>query len=69
MIDFRSLVKAEKDKIEVADAYVLGSEDYYKGKMCLPPEGNEGAFYDYLNGYLDAQYLSSIERFEDRVTN
>lgn len=67
MIDFKTLVKAETARSEVDAAYVLGSEDYYKGKLCLPPSGNEDAFYDYLSGYLDAQYLSNIERFEDRV--
>lgn len=69
MIDFKSLVQAETSRIELDAAYVLGSEDYYKGKMCLPPNGNEDAHYDYLNGYLDAEYLSNIERFESLGEN
>lgn len=67
MINFKTLVQDEMVKAELDSAYVLGSEDYYKGRLCLPPMSSIDAYRDYIDGYLDAQYLSNIERFEDRV--
>lgn len=67
MINFKTLVQDEVVKAELDAAYVLGSEDYYKGKLCLPPKSSIDAYRDYLDGYFDAQYLCSIEKFESRV--
>lgn len=66
MISFKQIITANEVENLEGSAYLLGTRAFYLGEFCLPPAGVEQEFVD---GYEDAKFLSSLERFEDRVAN
>jgi hypothetical protein len=67
-MNFREILEAKTRESIEATAYCAGGDDYLQGMFYLNPfhEGTK-AHLDYFNGYEDARYLQTMERFEYRV--
>ena len=67
-MNFRELIEIKNREEAEANAYLVGADDYVDGRAYLNPfVVGTSAFRDYDNGYKDAYFLSTLERFEDRV--
>ena len=67
-MNFREILEAKTREAIQSSAYVSGSDDYHQGLLYLNPfEPGLKAYAEYLDGYEDSKFLSTLERFHNRV--
>jgi hypothetical protein len=67
-MNFREILEAKTHEALESSAYISGADDYLQGMLYLNPfEAGTKAHRDYFDGYEDARYLQTLERFEYRV--